>query len=244
MPSCITKQRVAFTLLLSVALAAVGISVYAFVAYFTMTPGSTVHPDMKEVYSKRPLPILFHVGAGLAALSLGALQFFPEIRANAKFHRLVGYGYFGSVLISAIAGLVMASLSYGGRPAHAGFAVLGILWLGTMGLSLFEAMRGNISAHKMWVTRNYALTYAAVILRIQLGILLGAGVPFDIMYPIVSWTSWVFNVPFVDYVLPRIVQYLYGDVKRGGVQAVVVAAPQQPSSASSHLSFQRQDETL
>jgi hypothetical protein len=38
------------------------------------------------------------------------------------------------------------------------------------------------------------LTFAAVTLRIGLGIGFGSGIPFEVFYPYLAWISWVPNL--------------------------------------------------
>jgi hypothetical protein len=53
----------------------------------------------------------------------------------------------------------------------------------------------------MWMMRNFAMAFAAVTLRIYMGLFSFAGVPFSEFYPIVSWISWVLNLVFVEWFL-------------------------------------------
>ena len=56
--------------------------------------------------------------------------------------------------------------------------------------------------HRAWMLRNFALTFAAVTLRIQLGVMTGGlGMSFDDAYACVAWTSWVPNLVLVEWFL-------------------------------------------
>lgn len=44
-----------------------------------------------------------------------------------------------------------------------------------------------------WMLRNYALTFAAATLRIELPLLIMSGVAFPAAYTLVAWISWVPN---------------------------------------------------
>ena len=41
---------------------------------------------------------------------------------------------------------------------------------------------------------NFSLTFAAVTLRIGLGIGFASGIPFEIFYPSLAWICWVPNL--------------------------------------------------
>jgi hypothetical protein len=52
--------------------------------------------------------------------------------------------------------------------------------------------------------RSYALTLAAVTLRIYLPLFQVAGYGFDVAYPLISWIAWVPNLLIVEwFVLTR-----------------------------------------
>ena len=52
--------------------------------------------------------------------------------------------------------------------------------------------------------RSFALTYAAVMLRLYLPLFLaGLRMDFEISYQIISWLCWVPNLIFVEYFLIR-----------------------------------------
>ena len=41
---------------------------------------------------------------------------------------------------------------------------------------------------------NFALTFAAVTLRIGLGIGFATGIPFEVFYPLLAWICWIPNL--------------------------------------------------
>jgi uncharacterized membrane protein len=52
--------------------------------------------------------------------------------------------------------------------------------------------------------RSYALTFAAVTLRIYLGLGVPiAGIPFEQVYTFSAWASWVVNLLVVEWLLVR-----------------------------------------
>jgi hypothetical protein len=50
---------------------------------------------------------------------------------------------------------------------------------------------------------NFALTFAAVTLRIGLGIGFGSGIPFEIFYPYLAWICWVPNLLFALMIIKK-----------------------------------------
>jgi uncharacterized membrane protein len=179
-----------------VTLGSLGVAGYALFAYTQYAPGTTVHPQMKAVYARMPLPILLHVFASLIALALGPWQFMPRLRARwPRAHRWSGRAYLAlGVLPGGLAGLYMSFHSFGGPIAHAGFALGAILWLASGALAYTTARARDFAAHRRWMIFNFALTFAAVTLRAQLGASFALGLRFETIYPIIAWASWVPNV--------------------------------------------------
>jgi hypothetical protein len=95
----------------------------------------------------------------------------------------------------------MAFHAFGGLPARIGFASLALSWLYT-GFCAYRAIRsGNVLSHRRWMVRNFALTFAAVTLRIWLPLSMVAGIPFEVAYPVIAWLSWVPNLLTAELLL-------------------------------------------
>ncbi len=148
-------------------------------------------------YSAAQLVFLAHVAGGGVALLIGPWQL-----ARRRPHRAVGYAYVVAVAIAGTAGLVMAVRAWGGPVAQVGFTALAIAWLGATALGLQRILSGDRTGHRAWMVTSFALTFAAVSLRLQMLIYGVAGVPGEISYAIVAWSSWVPNLA-VAYVLVR-----------------------------------------
>jgi hypothetical protein len=181
-----------------------GVTGYGLFAYLALEPGSTVHPAMKAAYAAHPVRILAHVVFSAVALLTGPLQFFPGLRQHRRLHRALGYVYFTGVIGGGLAGFSTAFISYGGLVAHYGFGLLALAWLWTGVAALQAARRRDFARHELWATRSFALTFAAVTLRLYLGLFPAFGLHFDDYYPVVSWLCWVPNILLVEWVLtPR-----------------------------------------
>ena len=180
-----------------------GVAGYAAVAYGFLPLGSMVHPDMQASFRAHPVGIYSHVFASIAALTLGPFQFSRRLRArHPRLHRLSGRLYLGvGVLIGGVSGLYMARFAFGGLVGRLGFALLALAWLYT-GLRAFTAIRGGfVEQHRRWMTRNFALTLAAVTIRLYLPIGSVLGIPFEITYPAATWLCWVPNLIAAEWIL-------------------------------------------
>ena len=183
--------------LVVVMLLAIPVGIYAYL----FQTGMTGDPAFQARFAEVPLFAAFHVLGGGTILIIGGFQFIGAIRARRiAVHRWMGRAYLSGVLIGGIGGLVLAFGAAGGPVARVGFGLLAIVWL-TSGTLAYRAVRtGDLGRHRLWVTRNYALAFAAVMLRIQMPILQGGfGLDFESAYAIVAWLSWVPNLILVDW---------------------------------------------
>jgi uncharacterized membrane protein len=169
-------------------------------------PGTAGYFDEQlEVYLRMQPALLLHVVFGPLALALGPLQFVARIRARwPGLHRAIGRGYLASVLLAAVGGLLLAPHAFGRAATSVGFGVLGVLWLFAAWMALACIRRGDVAAHRRWVMRSYALTFAAVMLRVWLLGLAGlAGLRFESAYAIAAWACWIPNLMAAELLIRR-----------------------------------------
>jgi uncharacterized membrane protein len=151
---------------------------------------------MRATFETHRVGIYAHVFASAVALTLGPFQFSAKLRARyVALHRWSGRLYLGvGVLVGGVAGLFMASHAFGGLAARLGFSCLALGWLYT-GLRAYWAIRAaDIASHRRWMVRNFALTFAAVTLRLWLPASMASGITFEVAYPVIAWLCWVFNL--------------------------------------------------
>ena len=61
----------------------------------------------------------------------------------------------------------------------------------------------DIEHHREWMTRNYALTFAAVMLRLWQLAFGMAGVDFLLGYMTVAWLCWIPNLMAAEWIIRR-----------------------------------------
>lgn len=184
-------------------LLALSVGAYATYGYGFLPLGSLVHPESAANFRAHSVGISLHVFASIFAIVLGPLQFSSRLRrARPTLHRWTGRLYlFVGILIGGSSGLYMATLAYGGAVPRAGFTLLALAWLYS-GYRAYAAIRGRrIEEHRRWMVRNYALTFAAVTLRIYLPLGTLAQLPFDLVYAAVAWICWVPNLLVAEWIL-------------------------------------------
>ncbi|MBL1240808.1 MAG: DUF2306 domain-containing protein [OCS116 cluster bacterium] len=175
-----------------------GTAVYA-AKYFKPGMPNAFQPDVYAVYSWE---LRIHIAGGIIAALAGLTQFWSGFRNKHKnLHRLSGFTYITAIAIAAPAALILSTVSQGGLVTHIGFGMLAILWAFTTFKALYHITRREITLHKQWMIRSYALTFAFVLLRMWLGAFIASGVPIDQAYQTVSWLCWVPNLLIVEYLI-------------------------------------------
>ena len=189
---------ITITLLAAMTLTSVLIGLHALGFQLRVSGG----PEFHARFDDFPVAGSLHVIGGAVVLFTGALQFWPMLRRRwPGVHRWCGRVYLTFVLLGGLGALVLAPFSAGGVSAHFGFGILGVLWLLSGSRAYLAIRAGNVAEHRAWMMRNFAMTFAAVTLRIYLGLFAAIGVPFEEAYPTVAWLSWVPNLILVEWYL-------------------------------------------
>ena len=149
--------------------------------------------------------LVIHVAAAVTALLVGPLQFVRLIRARwPAFHRATGRIYIIACAISAPAGFMLALGTFAGPIAGSGFAVLALLSAAFTWLGYRAAVERRFGDHREWMLRSYALTAAAITLRLMLPFAVFVlGQEFDPAYRVIAWLSWTTNLALVEYHIRR-----------------------------------------
>lgn len=54
-------------------------------------------------------------------------------------------------------------------------------------------------SHRRWIVRNFALTFAAVSLRLWLPASVASGIPFELAHPVAAWLCGMPNLLFAEF---------------------------------------------
>ena len=145
-----------------------------------------------------------HAGLAATALLVGPFQFIAGLRARwPRVHRWMGRVYVAGCLGAGVAGLPLAYGTDAGPIATAGFATLDVIWFAITAQALRLAMTGRYAEHRRWMIRSFALTFAAVTLRLYLPFPPMMGYSFLEGYRAISWIAWVPNLMIVELYLRR-----------------------------------------
>ena len=185
------------------ALAALLSVAIALFSYRYLTESGMRSPDVLANAFARPFLVLHVLGAATALL-VSPFQFVARFRGRRSgLHRLVGRVYVAGCLLGATAGLPLALGTTAGPVAASGFGLLAIVWFWTTSLGWLRAMQGRIAEHRRWMLRSWALTMAAVTLRLYLPFPPLLGFDFIDGYRAIAWLCWVPNLLLVEAWLRR-----------------------------------------
>jgi uncharacterized membrane protein YozB (DUF420 family) len=104
-------------------------------------------------------------------------------------------------MVGGLSAIALAPAAQTGAVAGLGFGLLGALWVASTIAALVAIRGGDVTAHRRWMTRSFALTLAAVTLRLYLPAAFAAGIPFPTSYPVIAWVCWVPNLIVAELLL-------------------------------------------
>jgi uncharacterized membrane protein len=143
--------------------------------------------------------LVVHASCAGTALLLGPWQFFPAIRgARPAVHRWIGRSYVTLCLVGGVSGAMLAWNTTAGDVARWGFSLLAVSWLTVTSLGYLAARRRDFVSHRRWMIRSFALTFAAVTLRLYIPLSAVAGLSLAFAYPIIAWVCWVPNLAVAE----------------------------------------------
>lgn len=148
--------------------------------------------------------LIAHAAFGGLALLAGPCQFSRALRRRwLAFHRWLGRVYCIAVTLSWLASLPIAAHASTGLYASLGFLTLGAVWISTTAMGYFTIRSGRVEAHREWMIRSYALTAAAITLRIYLPLWMAIDGRYPVGYPLIAWACWVPNLIFAEWLIRR-----------------------------------------
>jgi uncharacterized membrane protein len=104
---------------------------------------------LRERFVTIPFAAVLHLIGAALALAVGPFQLNARMRAQSPArHRWMGRAYVVGVLVGGLAAFALATVSQGGLPAHVGFVLLTVLWLGSTAMAYGHIRAGNQAKHR------------------------------------------------------------------------------------------------
>jgi uncharacterized membrane protein len=148
------------------------------------------------------IALAIHASCAGIALLIGPFQIVEGFRVRwTKLHRRLGWVYAGAVAPGAISAMPLALHASFGPITGSGFFVLAVLWLFVTGTALWMVIQREFESHRRWMLRSYALTAAAITLRIMLPVSAVIGFPAAPSYRAIAWMCWLLNLVIIEVYL-------------------------------------------
>lgn len=181
------------------------------------------HPAPLPSFVIHRTALICHAIFASIALIAGPWQFIPSLRRkHLGLHRWTGRIYLAAIAVAYVFSIPVALRANGGIISTLGFLTLGIVWIFTSGMGLRTILQKRVAAHQDWMTRNYAITFGAVTLRVYIALAMLLHLPTIPAYRAISWLSWITTLLFAEVLIRR---------RRRAIEArtilATLAAPQQ-----------------
>ena len=161
-------------------------------------------PPILENSFTRYGALTVHAGAASTALLVGPFQFLAGLRTRRTgVHRWTGRLYVLACLVGGVSGAVLAAGARTGLPSTIGFGTLAVVWLFSTWRAYDLARQGRIAEHRRWMIRSFALTFAAVTLRLYLPFVFLSPLGSDNGYRVVSFACWIPNLVVAEMLVRR-----------------------------------------
>ena len=150
------------------------------------------------------LAFFVHAYFAILVLPAGFTQFSARIRLRQPWlHRWSGWLYAVAILVLvAPSGLVIGIYANGGWSSQLGFCLLAVLWFYFTWKAVVSIRRKDVSAHRQFMLRSFALTLSAITLRIWKYVLVALFQPKPMdVYRWVAWLGWVVNLIVVEIII-------------------------------------------
>src|SRR6185312_11778984 len=120
------------------------------------------HAYRLQVIADRHL-LIPHALCGGIALLAGPMQFSSRLRnRHPKFHGILGRVYVICIFIGAFTGIALAA----GRPGMPGTSMQAAAWIVCTTAAFITARNRQITQHRQWMARSYAVTFTFVSSRV------------------------------------------------------------------------------
>jgi uncharacterized membrane protein len=148
--------------------------------------------------------LYLHIIFGTIALLSGPFQFSSKLRRkNKQVHKTLGKVYIGSIFLSFVFGLYLAFYASGGIAGIIGFSSLELVWLLTTLIGLLKIRKKDITRHKEWMIRSYAVTLTFVTFRIlSVPAVIIEGSP-GVLFGLTVILSWAINLSIAEWNIAR-----------------------------------------
>ncbi len=180
--------------------------IFGVLRLIQLAGGAAIMPAQAR-FDASPLPIVLHIVSAAVYGPLGAFQFAPGFRRRRPgWHRVAGRLVVGCGLMVALSGLWM-TLRYPTPPGtgallYAFRLLFGSAMLVSIVRGYTSIRRGELTRHRAWMTRAYALGLGAgtQVLTLAAGEMI-AGPPSEISRALLMGAAWLINLAVAEWAI-------------------------------------------
>ena len=152
-----------------------------------------------------PVPVIVHIVCAVLYSVLGAFQFSNGLRRRwPKWHRVTGRVLVGLGLAVAFSALWMTAFYPripGGELAHVFRLVFGTGMATSIILGFIAIRRRDVTSHRAWMARAYALALGAGTQAFTLGVGKAIFGDSDLTTALMLGAGWAINLAVVEYII-------------------------------------------
>lgn len=143
--------------------------------------------------------LFIHMLVGSIAMIIIPFQLWAGFRKKYPVvHRWAGRVALVAILFSGYASIRLAFNMDIPAWGQAGFIVGAVVWIGSALYATWAAMQRNFAVHRRWMVIVAAMTFGAIMIRLEFPIWRYFLKDFELAYAYVAWSSWVLNVIAVE----------------------------------------------
>lgn len=158
------------------------------------------------------IAFFIHVFSSILVLLAGYTQFSNYLKCRyPKMHRRLGWIYvIVTLFLAGPSGFLIGLYANGGLSSRIAFCLLALLWILFTAIALVKIIKKQVSSHRAWMIRSFALALSAITLRAwkYILVLLFHPKPMDV-YQIVAWLGWTLNLLIAEVIILNKIKHAY-----------------------------------
>jgi len=170
--------------------------------------GAEITPDNARFFAS-PVPVVVHAITVSVYCLLGAFQFAPGFRRRRPaWHRAAGRVLVLCGLLGALSGLWMTV--FYPKPADVGVLLTGIrlvfgtAWVVAIVLGFAAIRRRDVTGHRAWMIRGFAIGLGAGTQAVTLTLwLVAVGTPDRLAKAVLMLAAWLVNLAVAEWIIRR-----------------------------------------
>lgn len=185
-----------------VALCVAVLLVFAGIRFADMAGDAPPVGKFEVRYVEHPWVAIAHIVPGLLFVTLAPLQFVARIRQrHIRLHRALGRMLIGCAALSGVFALAAAFRfpAFGGVSTQSATVFFGVILLFSLGKALHHIRRREVSRHREWMIRAFALALGVAGIRIIIGLFQAlTDLGFEQVFGTAFWMAFSINLVIAE----------------------------------------------